>query len=185
MRGNASAPARHHVLAIAVGLLFGLVACDNTASPSGPSSVAQVGGTWGYTARLTSVSGGECVGADLQGAVGLTDTGTLVITQTGTALTATQTIDTVQGACTYSGTARSGGFSLNLTRCDGGSFLYGFPCSNGARRDVEFATNPIDGTLSGTMLSGTSTETYNVYSAGTTTRVGTLTLTGTFTATRR
>lgn len=163
-----------------------VAACDKNSTPTNPSTTAQLSGTWNYNARLTGASGGECVGADFQSVVGATDTGTLTITQNGTSLTATQTSDVAgSGSCTYSGTVNSSSFTLNMTRCDGGQVFRDFPCSNGARRDIEFATNPIDGTVNGSSITATSVETYNVFNAGTTNRVGTLTLTASITATKR
>jgi hypothetical protein len=170
---------------LAFPLLLAAAACENDGSPTNPSTITQMAGTWGYNARLNTVSGGECVGADFQVIVGATDTGTLTITQSGGSLTATQTSDAGGGSCTYSGTASSGSFTLNLTRCDGGQVFRDFPCSNGARRDIEFATNPIEGTVSGNSMTATSVETYNIYSAGTTNRVATLTLSASMTATKR
>lgn len=171
---------------LAFPLLVAVAACENDGSPTNPSTVTQMAGTWGYNARLNTVSGGECVGADFQAIVGATDTGTLTITQSGGSLTATQTSDASGGAsCMYSGTASSSSFTLNLTRCDGGQVLRDFPCSNGARRDLEFATNPVEGTVSGNSMTATSVETYNIYTAGTTNRVGTLTLSASLTATKR
>ncbi|MGH9202009.1 MAG: hypothetical protein ACRD2A_12335 [Vicinamibacterales bacterium] len=170
---------------LAISLLLS-TACDKNSSPTSPSTTAQLAGTWSYNARLNSASGGECVGADFQAVIGATDSGTLTITQSGTSLTATQTSDVAGGgSCTYTGSVSSSSFTLNLTRCDGGQVLRDFPCSNGARRDIEFATNPIDGTVTGTSMTATSVETYNIYTAGTTTRVGTLTLTASITAMKR
>lgn len=166
-------------LALAVG-------CDKNSSPTSPSTTAQMAGSWTYNARLTSASGGECVGVDFQAVVGASDSGTLTISQNGTSLTATLTSDVASGgACTYSGTIDSNAFRLTLTRCEGGMMFRDFPCANGARRDIEFATNPIEGTVTSTSLSATTTETYNIFNAGTNTRLGTLTLTAAMTATKR
>lgn len=171
---------------LAFPFLLAAAACESDGSPTNPSTVTQVAGTWNYNARLNTVSGGECVGSDFQVIVGATDTGSLTITQTGSSLTATQTSDAGGGAsCMYSGTAGSGSFTLNLTRCDGGQVFRDFSCSNGARRDIEFATNPIEGAVSGNSITATSIETYNIYAAGTSTRVGTMTLNASMTATKR
>ena len=171
-----------------MGLLLGAIACgdsDGPSTPSGPSTPVQVAGTWGYTLRLTSASGGECVGADLQNSSGLMDTGTLEITQSNASLTATVRSDLVPGACSYTGSAAADSFTLNLTRCDGGAIQPGYACSNGAIRDLEYTGNPISATVSGTTATGTSVETYNVNAANTSTRVGVLTLNWNFSATRR
>ena len=61
----------------------------------------------------------------------------------------------------------------------------GYACSNGAVRDLEYTSNPINATVSGTTATGTSIETYNISAANTTNRVGVLTLNWSFNATRR
>ena len=152
--------------------------------PTGPSTTAQVGGDWTYTLRLNSVSGGECVGSALQGAIGATDSGPLIITQTGSSLSATIGDPTV-GTCSYTGNVNGDSVTLNLSRCDGGMVLGGFPCSNGVQRDIEYLSNTINASVSGTSAVGTSVETYNVHAAGTTNRISVMTLNASFDATRR
>jgi hypothetical protein len=183
-RGNRSA---FRVGAFIVGLAVGVTACGNSdpTTPTGPSTPVQVSGTWGYTLRLTSASGGECVGADLQNAAGLGDSGTIELVQTGASLTATVRSDLVPGACSYSGTATTDSFALNLTRCESGALQPGYVCSNGAIRDLEFTANQINATVSGANATGTSVETYNVALANTGNRVGVLTLNWSFNAIRR
>lgn len=168
---------------LSLGVVVGCGSSEGT--PSSPSTAVPVGGTWGYELRLTSASGGECVGADLQNSIGLTDSGTLAITQSGASLTATIRSDVVSGTCSYTGTASSASFVLNLTTCDSGSVQTGFACSNGAIRDLEYTGNSINATVSGTNATGTSVETYNVNAANTTNRVAVLTLNWSFNATRR
>jgi len=168
---------------LVVGLVIGCAGCGDSDSPTGPS--AQVDGTWAYTLRLTSVSGGECVGADLQSSSNVTDSGTLEIRQSGASLTATIRSELVIGACTYNGTASGNSFVLNLTGCDSGTLQAGFGCSNGAVRDLEYTNNAINATVSGTNATGTSVETYNVNAANSATRVGVLTLNWSLSATRR
>jgi hypothetical protein len=168
-----------------VAIVIGAAGCGSSDSPTSPSNGVQVAGTWTYTLRLTGTSGGECVGADLQGATGLSDGGTLEITQNGANLTATVRSDLVSGACSYTGTASSGSFVLNLSRCDAGMLQTGYACSNGAVRDLEYTNNAINATVSGTTATGTSIETYNINATNTTNRVGVLTMNWSFNATRR
>ena len=104
----------------AVALVIGTAGCGSSDSPTSPSNAVQVAGTWTYTLRLTGASGGECVGADLQNATPLNDGGTLEITQNGASLTATVQSNLVSGTCSYTGTASTDSFVLNLTRCDAG-----------------------------------------------------------------
>ena len=153
-------------------------------SPTSPTTTAQVGGDWTYNLRLNGVSGGECVGSALQGAIGATDSGPLIITQTGSSLSATIGDPTV-GTCSYTGNVSGDSLTLNLSGCDGGMVLGGFPCSNGVQRDIEYVSNVINASVTGTNAVGTSVETYNVYAAGTTNRISVMTLNASFNATRR
>ncbi len=89
------------VFAMIASLL--VVGCEDD-SPTQPS-LLQVGGLWTGSVRLTSVTGGECVGPTLAPRIGITQVYTLVITQNGGDLTATAT-ETGTGINTnYSGTA--------------------------------------------------------------------------------
>jgi hypothetical protein len=170
---------------VTILLALAALGCSNSNnSPTGPSTTAQVGGDWTYTLRLSGVSGGDCVGNALQGVVGATDSGPLIITQTGSSLSATIGDPTV-GTCSYTGNVSGDSLTLNLTRCDGGMVLGGFPCSNGVQRDLEYVSNAINASVSGNNASGTSVETYNVYATGTTNRISVMTLNASFSAVRR
>jgi hypothetical protein len=57
-------------------------------------------------------------------------------------------------------------------------------CPNGAVRDTDLVAQRLSATVVGSALSGTVTKTYDVFSAGTSTRVGTLTYVETFNAAR-
>jgi len=70
-----------------------------------------------------------------------------------------------------------------MTSCQLGAFR--LQCSNGAIRDIALLTESISGTAIGSQITGTATETWNTYLAGTTTPVGVLNLTSTFIVTRR
>ena len=171
-----------------VGLALWAIACgdsDRPSTPSGPSTSVQVGGTWAYSLRLTSSSGGECVGADFQSGSGLSDSGTLEISQSNASLTATLRSDLVPGACSYAGNATAESFTLNLIRCESGTLQPGYTCANGAVRDIEYTGNAITATVAGTAATGTSVETYNVNAANSANRVGVLTLNWSLSATRR
>ncbi len=165
-------------------LAIAAAGCESSNNPTSPSTSAQVAGDWTYTLRLNTVSGGECVGSVVQGAVGTTDNGPLNIVQTGSSLSATIG-DPTTGTCTYTGSVSGDSMTLNLTRCDGGLVLPGFPCANGATRDIEFASNTISASVAGTNATGTSVETYNILAAGTTSRLSVMTLNSSFSAIRR
>jgi hypothetical protein len=165
------------VFALIASLL--VVGCEDD-SPTEPSLV-QVGGLWTGSIRLTSVTGGECVGPTLAPRIGTTQVYTLQITQNGGDLTATAT-ETGTGINTnYSGTAGTNVFTLNTTSPN---TILGFPCSDGQRRDVSRTVSTINASVSGNSGNGTAAETYNVFLPATPIAVGILTTGGTFTMTR-
>src|SRR5207249_8373600 len=90
-----------------------------SSSPSTPSTpaVAQVAGVWRGTARLNSITGGDCVGPILQAAVGSNTAFTASIMQGGPSLTATVTDPSTGGSCTYTGTMGSSALTLNVNGC--------------------------------------------------------------------
>jgi hypothetical protein len=160
-----------------------LSACGGKSTPTAPTpTIVQVAGLWGYTARLTSASGGECVGQFFQAATGVTDTGTWQVTQTGASLTARST-DSFGGTCDYTGTAGSSSIVLNASRCDVSRAI--LTCLNGARRELEIITEAINANVAGSSATGTSVQTWNVYIANTRVGVGVMALNGTLSATRR
>jgi hypothetical protein len=168
-----------------LGVLGGVVvlACGcGSDSPAAPS-IAQVAGVWTGTATLTAALGGECVGPIFQRGAGIPSALTASITQNGSALTATVTSQGTGAACTYSGTAGGSVLTLNMTSCQLGAFR--LQCSNGAVRDISLLTEAINGTAIGSQITGTASETWNTYLAGTAVPVGVLNLTSTFLVTRR
>ena len=66
-----------------------LACAENPSSPT--SQISQVGGLWSYSSTLVNVSGGDCVGAIKQVDVGQVTRGTILITQSDSALTAVMT----------------------------------------------------------------------------------------------
>ena len=134
-----------------------------SSSPSTPSApaVAEVAGVWRGTARLNSITGGDCVGPVLQGAVGTSLPFTASITQGGASLSATVTDPSTGGSCTYNGTMGSSALTLNVNGCTS-SNIFGIRCANGASRDVILVSGAINGTVTGNSITGTEAETYNV-----------------------
>lgn len=169
---------------IVVFLFAALAAGCGNDSPTGPTgqSVVDAAGVWQYTARLSSVAGGECVGADFQAAIGQILTGTLSVTQNGANLTATSRDNATGSSCQYTGTAGRNSIALGWTSCDIGNLSWN--CANGARRDLFMITNSVNATINGRSASGTQAESYNVVVGGIGTQVGVLTLNASFTASR-
>lgn len=172
------------VLAIAVLPAILAMGCGDD-SPSSPTpTTVQVAGVWTFNDTVTSVTGGECFASVFQAAVGTRGTGTAQIQQSGASLTATITDDATGGSCSYTGTAGTNTIALNVVSCTA-SDLLGASCpGTGALRNVRLQTGSLNGTVTGSSVSGTEAQTYNVTTAAGT-GVGTLTMNGTFTATRR
>ena len=168
-----------------IATLVGSVSCGKN-SPTGPSapSFVQIAGLWSYSARLATVAGGECVGPLLQATIGAVEAGTMSVTQSGGTLSARATNSSSGLTCDYNGTAGASSVTLNWTRCDVG-IITGATCPNGARRDLEMISRSITATVTGNSASGTSSETWNVFIAGTRTGVGVLTLSGPFNGNRQ
>lgn len=167
-------------------LVVGTLGCGG--SPASPTTVklsatAQVAGVWAYRATLTSVSGGECVGALLQQSVGTVQAGTLQVQQTGASLSATLTNDSDGSSCSYSGTAGASSMALNASFCTSAT-INGIRCSNGSTRNMALQVASINVSLAGSSATGTSADTYNVTTTGNA-PIATMTLQGSVTGTRR
>lgn len=165
---------------IGVLVLVGVVGCGSS-TPTAPSTV-QVAGVWLGTTQITSASGGECVGPSL--GIGSATTVSLQVSQSGSALTAVATSTTNGNSTNYTGTAGANSIALNATFSTA-AFTFGFRCSNGAIRDLQQTAGTVTATITGNTGSGTQAQSYNVFVAGTSTSVGVLTLTGSFTMTRQ
>ena len=176
-------------------IIVGLALCVTAACGGGNSSptaptppaapqIVQVAGLWGYTATLTGVTGGGCVGQLVLSLIDTTDTGTMQVTQQGSSLEAVGTSDSDGTATRYAGTAGSSSIALNAIAADVGS-ITGIECASGERRDLHLVAEAINGTVSGSTVTGTQAETINVFEAGTTNGAGILTLNSLFVATRR
>jgi hypothetical protein len=158
--------------------------CGGSSSPTSPTpQVVQVAGLRRITETLTSVSGGECFASTFQGLVGTSGEATLQVTQSGSSLQARATDNATGASCDYVGTAGAASFALNTSACTA-SDVIGAACANGARRDIRLQTGGYNGSISGGTATGTGAQTYNIVVSGTSSPVGTLTLTSRFTATR-
>src|SRR5689334_2393589 len=165
------------IVRLFVGLAFILClgSCSNSSSTAPTPTPEQIAGVWTGTSGLTSVTGGECVGATFNQIIGISSPITLSIQQSGTALTATATTQATGISCTHSGTSGMSTISLTATSCQVNS-VSGIHCSNGAVRDAVLLSDAINLSLNGNALTGTESQTFNVFVSGTTTSVGSLTL---------
>lgn len=170
---------RRHSLACSSALLLSLVvcACGDASTPSSPS-VERVSGVWMAHATLTSVSGGACVGSALQSAIGNRDIFAAQIQQSAASLTGTVSSQGNQTSCSYTGSASGDSVTLNLSSCQAG-LVTAFRCADGSRYDLQLVTDRITAQAS-SAGPGTSTSTWSVTAAESTTPVSTLTLSAEF-----
>ena len=153
-----------------VVLLMALLvsACDDSpTAPSPPPAPAPapaprlpVSDVWNITARLSSASGGECVGEAMQSEIGLPKSYSLSITRTGNTVDATLKSASGDYDCTFSGLrGDSDGFEFGPTggyfSCNSGGLIHGFECAGGVHRDMEALGQTLYGRISGSDISGT------------------------------
>jgi hypothetical protein len=129
-------------------------------------------------ATLTSVSGGACVGAALQSSIGNRDIFAALIQQSNTGLTASLNSQGNQTSCSYTGTVAGATVSLSLSSCQAGR-IAGVRCADGSRYDVQLLTDRISAQAS-SAGPGTSTSTWNVFPAGSSSPAAVLTLSAEF-----
>jgi len=150
-------------LTTALALAVIAAACGSSTTPA--PIVSMVAGTWSGTVTATAVSGGpECLDT-FRPIVGVPDRYTLVATQTGTTVFATDTSETSGRSCDYEGTAGNGLFSIAASACHPGGMT--ISCS-GTPRDVYVVKRLLTMTVSGNALDGTGTDTWSVFPVGTT-----------------
>jgi hypothetical protein len=161
---------------VATLIAMSLSSCGG--GPSGPSA-PQIAGTWTGSRRVVSISGGDCVGADLGAALtGATGDFNFTIAQDG------NSIRTQIGTCTYSGQVGVNELVLDLDPGPCTALMPGFVCAGGAVRDLRDVSSRLTGTRAGNRMLGTTTETTNVFVAGTSTIAGVLVTTIAFTVSR-
>jgi hypothetical protein len=125
-------------------------ACGSSSSPSS-MLISQTGGTWTGPVTLTS-------------AIGVPDQFTLVITQTGTSLSATGSTQTAGQTCSYFGTAGDAKLALDSNICTPGGVR--LTCG-GNLRDALLARRSITASVNGSVMTGTISESWSVFVAGT------------------
>ena len=138
---------------------------------------------------MDSITGGDCAAAALQllGIIGGNNDFRLVVTQTGTALSATSTPFGGGPTCSWTGTAAANSVVFNATRCDVATLRV--RCANGASRDVQFVSSRITASpissAPGAIWSGSEAQSYNELVAGTTNNLGSLAFTARFNMNRQ
>ena len=145
-----------------------VLACDHpgptapspTPSPApAPTPAVPVTDVWNITARLTSVSGGECIGETMQSQIGVPKSYSLSATRTGSNVEATLKSASGDYACTFTGgNGDASGFTfgeIGYFSCAVGFQIRGFLCGSGMRRDMLTLGQTLSGRISGNEISGT------------------------------
>ena len=154
-------------------------------NPNAPSLFfPSIQGVWIGPMTLVGTSGGECVGSVVPSFLPTNDVGTVTVTQSGTEVQATLTMEASGLACKYTGTNTGVNVVMNATSCDRTGLLV--QCVGGAR-ELRLVGSSMVGTWDGNQMIGVTTSTYNVFTPPETTQigVGALVATHNFTATRR
>jgi hypothetical protein len=167
------------VRSLFVFLLALLVSSCGSSSPTSPSTAPRVSGAWIGNSTLTSVSGGECVGTTLAGAIGSRDIFSARIQQTDSDLAASLTYEGNRTSCVYRGSTSNQSISLTLASCPDGR-IETFVCSNGDQRRLEIVDSRVSVQNDNRTGRGSDTSTLNVYMPGSTTPLTTVTLTSQF-----
>jgi len=173
------------IAALVVAVAVSATACSggggsNPAAPTPTPTpiVAQAGGVWTGVDQSMAIAGGECVGEALAMWVNRDAAYSLEVKQSGGDLTAVSE-SWLWGIPTYySGTAGSGSISLSVSASDW--WVRGYSCLEGGQRDVQRVSDTISMTVSDNAGTVTAAQTYNVFIAGTTKGVGTMTITSSF-----
>jgi hypothetical protein len=163
------------------GLLCALVTASCSSPPPTAPSAGQVAGAWIANSMLSSVSGGECVGADLLRNLGRRDV-VLAALAGQSSIDATITSQGNGTSCAYAGTNDSGVLNLTMTRCQSAPVI-NVSCSTGVRRNVQLVTATLQARADSRLGAGAGSEVavWNVADAGSQQAVGALSLSSTFT----
>jgi len=147
--------------------------------PTAPSA-GQVAGAWVASSTLTVVSGGECVGSDLAGAIGRRDV-FLAALDGQSSIDATITSQGNGTSCEYAGPNANGALTLTMTRCQSAR-VTNVPCSAGGVRDLVLVSATLQARADSTVGTGSGSEVtvWNVLNSGSPQPVGILNLTETF-----
>ena len=166
---------------IVLGASLLAASCSGTGAtaPSNARPGERVSGVWIGKATLTAVSGGECVGATVEPALGSRDLFAASVRQDGTALAATLAYQGNRTSCEWGGATGAGGVGLELTSCHSGR-VEGFRCANGAVRDLQMRTGRLTADATNGTGVGRDITVWSVFPAGSSESLGTLTLTADF-----
>jgi len=157
------------VVSVRTALLLAITftaGCGESPIPTSPTVspfVTQFDGLWNgaLTLSASGVSGGECVGTDLQAAGPSIDVGTVSITQKETDVSAVVRSATTGLSCQYDGAAGLAKVALNSQSCNA---EIAFQCSNGNTRLLDPVGSTLTATQNDGAINGVVASTFNVFS---------------------
>ncbi|HET9385790.1 MAG TPA: hypothetical protein VFO67_11635 [Gemmatimonadales bacterium] len=176
--------------------MFLVSGCDDRGptAPSPPSVPSPVPAqpvptdVWNITVRLTTVSGGDCVGETMQSEIGVPKSYSLTtVTKDGTVEV---TLKSASGdyACTFSARAESDGFTTlgvpGFYSCTTSLGVSDFVCANGIRRDIVRFGQNISGRISGNEVSGRWDVEWEIWEPGSRSYIGAVDTTAQYTGNR-
>lgn len=164
------------------------VGCQESRSVSPAAAslfIPDVQGVWSGPLTRVATSGGECAAGVVPTFLPANDFGTLTVSQDGSDLTGTITMESTGLACRYSGSATTSSLAMNADSCDRTGLI--ISCLDGQARELRLVGSSVTAAWNGNQVSGRTTSTYNVFADrdGRTVGVGSLVATHDFTATRR
>jgi hypothetical protein len=169
-----------------IGAFILATGCSDSTPATPTPTYAQIGGVWRGTARTNSVTGGECFASTFTALIGGSSTVTAAITQAGAQLTSVTITDQASGgSCQYSGTVGQSAIQLTWQSCTASNVIGARCPSSGLARDIKMQSSSVSATVSGTTITGTEADLYNVFVANTSTPVGTLSINSSFTVTKQ
>jgi hypothetical protein len=128
-------------------------------SPSPSPFTANFNGLFIGSVELFDVGGGECVGGDLGGNLGVSDFITMTITQKQSEASVVLRSAVSGFQCTYSGNVSLGTMAASTQSCNLPTF---FTCSNGQLRILEATSSTLTATINGDTATGILATTFNV-----------------------
>jgi hypothetical protein len=175
------------VKAIVFAGALAMIGCQEVRRPSPTAAslfLPDLAGIWSGPMTLLSATGGECTGAVVGTFLPTSDRGTITITQSETAASATLTQESTGLACRYTGSSTLTSLAMNAESCDRTGLIVA--CLNGQNRELRLVGSSVTGSWSGAQLNGQVSTTYNVFTTDQNpVGVGALVATHSFAATRR
>lgn len=168
-------------------LMIVVAACGSDSSSStapSASSTAQVAGVWRGTFTQASVSGGECLGPIFLAGNGSVAQVSVAFQQSASTISAIATATASGSTISMGGSVGQSAVTMNWTACSSCA-ISGIRCSSTIARDIRMQTASFNGTVTGSTMTGTETETYNVTAAGTTAAVAIMTISNNVALTRQ